>query len=156
MIKMNSRNQFTTDSKKIKRSPDGIRVVLFFYQWKKIQHLINSEAFYWLVEKIPNQVDVVGFTRQIFDMVQSALCLDGKVKKHFERCIETKNENSKAKNFYIDDIITKLGTIKNEKQPKEYATIIISMAPFEMYKWKCNSLEMKIFCAVEWSRGNIC
>ena len=95
----------------------------------------DALRFHWIKDKETSNVEVLRFTRALFELVQSPFVLGGTLHKHLEGMKERYPSAVEViqKSLYVDDVITGGETTEKAHKLKESAVAVFGKAQFELH-----------------------
>ena len=105
----------------------------------------DALRFHWIISKDAKQIQMLRFTRALFDLGPSPFLLGGTIAQHMENSRDEYPEEVEkiSRDLYVDDLITGDTNVEKVKHLKETAIDIFQKGDFELHKWHSNIPELE-------------
>ena len=106
----------------------------------------DALRFHWVVDKNPQRVRTLRFSRAIFGLTSSPFPLGGVIQHHLDTCraeypmCVQEIENG----LYVDHIITGGSSVETVRELKHKTTEIFGKVTFQLHKWHSNVPELEL------------
>ena len=108
----------------------------------------DALRFHWIKVKSTEELEVLRFTRVVFDLAPTLFLLNAVIQQHPESVqSEYPGTVQEVKNsLYVDYLITGYITVESAQQLKHHTEKIFNRAKFTLHKWHSNVPELEGDC----------